>query len=91
MTEIITPDSGALADNDPMAIAQAVRATVSRPERERRTSARHRAELFTWERSAKGMLTTFAVREDCRSGPGHRTYNDPDRNREGSSVPFAPF
>jgi hypothetical protein len=91
MTEIITPDSGALADNDPMAIAQAVRATVSRPERERRMSARHRAEMFTWERSAEGMLTTLAVRDDCRGGPAHRTYNEPDRNLEGSSVPSAPL
>jgi hypothetical protein len=91
MTEIITADSGALADNDPMAIAQAVRAMVSRPERERRRSARHRAEMFTWERSATGMLTTLAVRGDCRSRAGHHTSGDRGRNLEGLSVPLAPL
>ena len=44
LTEIITPDSGALADNDPAAIARAVSAIVSRPEHHRRSSARRRAE-----------------------------------------------
>ena len=39
LTEIITPDSGALADNDPAAIARAVGAIVSRPEHHRRSSA----------------------------------------------------
>ena len=59
LTEIITADSGALADNDPTAIAHAVSDLVSRPERHRRGCARHRAEMFTWQRSAAGMLTTF--------------------------------
>jgi alpha-1,6-mannosyltransferase len=59
LTEIITADSGALADNDPVAFASAVRDLVDRPERDRRVRARHRAEMFTWQRSAAGMLTTF--------------------------------
>ncbi|MEB4211423.1 glycosyltransferase [Mycobacterium sp. 94-17] len=61
LTEIITPDSGAAADNDPAAIAKAVRAIVSRPERERRISARRRAEDFTWHRAATGMLATLGA------------------------------
>lgn len=47
LTEIITADSGACADNRPEAIAHAVRTIVSRPERHRRRCARRRAEIFT--------------------------------------------
>jgi glycosyltransferase involved in cell wall biosynthesis len=63
LTEIITPDSGALADNDPFAIASAVGTVVSRPEHHRRSSARRRAENFTWERAAAGMLASFGTEE----------------------------
>ncbi|MFZ0905878.1 MAG: glycosyltransferase [Mycobacterium sp.] len=59
--EIITADSGALADNDPAAIAQAVSAVVSRPEEHRRACARRRAEMFTWHRAAVGMLATLGA------------------------------
>jgi alpha-1,6-mannosyltransferase len=61
LTEIITADSGALADNDPAAMAQAVSAIVSRPEHDRRHAARRRAEMFTWQRAAARMLTTLSV------------------------------
>ena len=61
LSEIITPDSGALADNDPAAIAQAVSAVVSRPEDHRRECARRRAEMFTWQRAAVGMLSTHGA------------------------------
>jgi alpha-1,6-mannosyltransferase len=66
--EIITADSGALADNNPSAIAEAVRSVVSRPENHRRECARARAEMFTWQRAAVGMLTTLgaASRPDDR-------------------------
>ncbi|OBJ49240.1 glycosyltransferase [Mycobacterium sp. 1423905.2] len=59
--EIVTADSGALADNDPTAIAHAVRTIVSRPEDHRRVHARRRAEMFTWQRAAAGMLTTLGT------------------------------
>lgn len=59
LTEIVTPDSGASAANDPAAIARAVSAIVSRPERQRRISARRRAEDFTWHRAAAGMLASL--------------------------------
>jgi alpha-1,6-mannosyltransferase len=59
LTEIITPDSGALADNDPAAMAKAVSSIVSRPECHRRSSARRRAENFTWQRAAAGMLASL--------------------------------
>lgn len=59
LTEIVTPASGALADNDPFAIAWAAGTIVGRPEPHRRSSARRRAEHFTWERAAAGMLATL--------------------------------
>jgi alpha-1,6-mannosyltransferase len=68
LSEIITADSGALADNDPAAIAQAVSAIVSWPEDHRRACARRRAEMFTWHRAAVGMLTTLgavSVPDEC--------------------------
>jgi alpha-1,6-mannosyltransferase len=71
--EIITADCGALADNHPMAIARAVSAIVSLPEGHRRASARRRAEMFTWQRAAVGMLTTLgaASAADERGGSQH--------------------
>jgi alpha-1,6-mannosyltransferase len=59
LTEIITPDSGASADNDPRAIAHAVNGVIRRPEHHRRSGARRRAENFTWHRAATGMLATL--------------------------------
>lgn len=61
LTEILTVDSGAVADNDPRAIAHAVTAVINRPEDHRRRSARRRAEQFTWPRSAAGMLSALRV------------------------------
>ncbi|WP_368834095.1 glycosyltransferase [Mycobacterium intracellulare] len=61
LTEIITPDSGAAADNDPAAIAAAVSSIVGRPEHQRRVAARHRAEDFTWHRAAAGMLSSMGA------------------------------
>ncbi|QLL05080.1 glycosyltransferase [Mycobacterium vicinigordonae] len=60
LSEIVTADSGAVADNDPVAIAAAVSEVISRPEPRRRVCARRRAEMFTWRRAAAGMLTTLA-------------------------------
>jgi alpha-1,6-mannosyltransferase len=59
LSEIVTTDSGACADNDPAAIARAVGTIVSRPEHLRRTCARRRAEDFTWPRAAAGMLAAL--------------------------------
>ncbi len=56
LAEILTPDSGQAADNDPRAIAHAVTAVIGKPEGSRRRSARRRAEQFGWPRSAAGML-----------------------------------
>ena len=67
--EIITADSGALADNSPAAIAEAVTAVVSRPEEQRRAGARRRAEMFTWQRAALGMLSTLGA-ASIDDGPG---------------------
>ncbi|BBY19845.1 glycosyltransferase [Mycobacterium stomatepiae] len=59
LTEIITPDSGAWTDNHPEAIARAVGTVISLPEYHHRTCARRRAENFTWQRAAAGMLATL--------------------------------
>ncbi len=61
LAEILTDDSGAAADNDPDAIAQAVTSIISRPERLRRDDARRRAEQFPWPRSAAGMLSALGA------------------------------
>ncbi|MGF2946144.1 glycosyltransferase [Mycobacterium sp. Lab-001] len=73
LTEIVTPDSGALADNDPRAIAHAVGAVVRRPEFHRRSSARRRAEVFTWQRAAAGMLASLDTSGGGRGGDSERT------------------
>jgi alpha-1,6-mannosyltransferase len=62
LAEILTPDSGATADNDAGAIADAVATVMTRPEPARRHSARRRAEQFTWQHSAAGMLGALGVR-----------------------------
>ncbi|BBY27094.1 glycosyltransferase [Mycolicibacterium sediminis] len=61
LREILTTDSGLSTDNDPVAVAAAVDAIVSRPERQRRRDARDRAEQFTWPRSADGMLAALGA------------------------------
>jgi alpha-1,6-mannosyltransferase len=61
LAEILTTESGAAADNDPDAIAQAVTSIISRPERLRRNDARRRAEQFTWPRAAAGMLNALGA------------------------------
>ena len=61
LAEILTTDSGATADNDARAVARAVTTVMSRPERQRRHSARQRAEQFSWPRSAQGMLTALGA------------------------------
>ncbi|SON58558.1 GDP-mannose-dependent alpha-(1-6)-phosphatidylinositol dimannoside mannosyltransferase [Mycobacterium simulans] len=79
LAEIITADSGALADNDPMAIAQAVRTVVSRPEQDRRVSARRRAEMFTWRRAAGGMLTTLGAHRNASAAIFFKSTNEISR------------
>ncbi len=43
-------------------LADAVAGVLTRPETQRRHSARRRAEQFTWPRSAEGMLDAMGVR-----------------------------
>ncbi len=59
LTEILTAESGACADNDPQALAAAVTSVLDRPERQRRHDARRRAEGFTWPSAAQQMLTAL--------------------------------
>lgn len=56
LSEILTADSGATADNDARSVASAVISIMTRPESHRRHGARLRAEQFGWPRSAAGML-----------------------------------
>ncbi|HYJ54659.1 MAG TPA: glycosyltransferase [Mycobacterium sp.] len=62
LAEILTTESGATADNDARAIANAVTSIMTRPEVQRRLSARRRAEQFGWPRSAAGMLHALGAR-----------------------------
>ncbi len=68
LSEILTTDSGACADNDPHAIAAAVAGVIDRPEQQRRYCARRRAETFTWPRSAAGMLAALGGLAHPRDG-----------------------
>jgi alpha-1,6-mannosyltransferase len=61
LAEILSTDSGAAADNDPRAIAHAVRGVIDRPEPLRRRDARIRAEQFPWPISAAGMLSALGA------------------------------
>lgn len=63
LSEILTTDSGATADNDARSMAAAVAAVIERPEQLRRSGARLRAEQFTWPRAAEGMLGVLAKRD----------------------------
>jgi alpha-1,6-mannosyltransferase len=67
LAEILTADSGAAADNDPGSLAAAVAAIIGRPESMRRTSARRRAEQFSWPTSAVGMLAALGA-DPARGG-----------------------
>jgi alpha-1,6-mannosyltransferase len=59
LREIVSPDSGACADNDPEAVAASVIEIIGRPVRMRRIGARRRAEQFTWSQAASGMLAAL--------------------------------
>lgn len=63
LTEIISADSGASADNDPGALAAAVARVVGRPECDRRRDARQRAEMFGWPAAARGALTALGAKQ----------------------------
>jgi alpha-1,6-mannosyltransferase len=60
LREIVCPESGAWADNDPEAVAASVIEIIGRPVRTRRIGARRRAEQFTWSQAAFGMLTALS-------------------------------
>ncbi|MCX4536438.1 glycosyltransferase [Streptomyces sp. NBC_00841] len=55
--------AGAAAADTGDAFAAAVRELLARPERERRTAARQRAELFGWDRSVAAFLAAHEVPE----------------------------
>jgi alpha-1,6-mannosyltransferase len=61
LAELLTTDSGAAADNDACALAEAVTHVISRPEPLRRHGARRRAEQFPWPRAAAGMLDALGA------------------------------
>ncbi|MEU8622831.1 glycosyltransferase [Streptomyces sp. NPDC048623] len=52
----VVADAGTSAADDPTSFAQALRTVLSRPEAERRTAARTRAELFSWPRATAAFL-----------------------------------
>jgi len=61
LAEILTVHSGAAADNDPESLARAVIDVLGRPERQRRSCARRRAENFSWPHAAAGMLSALGA------------------------------
>ncbi|OOK77002.1 glycosyl transferases group 1 family protein [Mycobacterium kansasii] len=85
LAEIITTDSGASAGNNPFAIAAAVRSVVSRPEHDRRACARRRAEAFTWQQAAAGMLIALGARD---GQPGVSRYADEAIRLTEADSPF---
>jgi alpha-1,6-mannosyltransferase len=58
--ELVDDASGAWAQPDPAALADAVLAVASRPVGARRTAARHRAEQFPWTGTVDRMLAVHA-------------------------------
>ncbi|MFZ2177747.1 MAG: glycosyltransferase [Rhodococcus sp. (in: high G+C Gram-positive bacteria)] len=56
LTEIITPECGALARDRGLAFADAISSVLAIPPDTRRSSARRRAENFGWGESVDGML-----------------------------------
>ena len=65
--ELVDEASGAWGAPTPDALADAVERLVRRPERERRTAARRRAEEFPWSRTVERMLSVHD-RRDRRLG-----------------------
>ena len=59
LPEIVSHDSGTCTDDNPAAIAEGVIQITSRPRAQWRTSARQRAEQFSWSRAASRMLTAL--------------------------------
>lgn len=74
LTEIITADSGACADNRPEAIAHAVRTIVSRPERHRRRCAppRRNIHLATGSSQHASNIGRHGRKHPVRRHPRHR-------------------
>lgn len=54
--ELVDERSGAWADPEPEALADAVLRVMDLPKRVRRSGARHRAEQFPWSRTVGAML-----------------------------------
>ncbi|WP_207842002.1 glycosyltransferase [Williamsia soli] len=59
LSEIVRAESGALAPDTAMGVAQAIMAVLDLPEAQRRSRARERAEQFSWPHAVDGMLAAF--------------------------------
>ncbi|GAB2644442.1 glycosyltransferase [Nocardia goodfellowii] len=59
LADIVTPDCGAVAADDPAAFADAVTDVLALPPADRRKAARTRAEQFTWPRAVDRMLSVL--------------------------------
>lgn len=59
LQEIITPECGAVAEDDDAVFAAAIATALTRPHANARRAARRRAEQFDWNTSAAGMLEAF--------------------------------
>ncbi|ORM32466.1 glycosyltransferase [Williamsia sp. 1135] len=59
LSEIVRAESGALAPDTAMGVAQAILAVLDLPAAQRRSLARERAEQFSWPHAVDGMLAAF--------------------------------
>ncbi|WP_280234566.1 glycosyltransferase [Nocardia cyriacigeorgica] len=59
LADIVTAECGAVADDDPLAFADAVTEVLALPPARRRQAARRRAEQFTWPAAVAGMLAVL--------------------------------
>lgn len=89
LAEIITPQAGAIADPDPIALADAVESILGRPEAQRRAGARARAQEFDWDNTVRQFLelhgaqaprTVIELPRDGAHQAPEPGFNNPDRH-----------
>lgn len=61
LSEIVTPEAGAVADPNPTALADAIENVLQRPEVQRREGARMRALEFDWQRTVRRFLEVHGL------------------------------
>lgn len=65
LSEIVTPQAGAVADPQPVAIADAIHEVLERDEKVRRAGARERALVFDWRHTVARFLDVHGLPNNC--------------------------